>query len=449
MRVAVLVALLECQPVAGLEQLDDGVVGFAFAFALEDLFADELVGHLLFLWQIGGAREAAFVVHRRVNRQAVRAAKVVIVLAVPRRDVHQAGAGAVIDEHVAGEQFAGAVAEWVVILHFSELVALHRAQNLEVTRPAALLDDSVEQGHADEQRLFADADQLVVEPGIVGDGEVGRQCPRRGRPDQQVHVCLAHDREFHINALADMILIFDLRFGQRRAARDAPVYRFFAAINKPLVDQLGEQPQLLSLVLGMERKVRVVPFAEHAEPLELLTLFVNKLQRVRLAGFADHRRCGVGVAALSHLLRDLELDRQPVAVPARHVRHVFAAQRLILENEVLENFVQRCADVHVAVGERRAVMQQKPLGAVAAFLDLLVQAVCVPLGQAFGFALDEPGTHREIRLRKVKRFFILHLGYPPARAGAATYQPAWPKAKAETAGTLGLTALGQAVRFPA
>ena len=122
-----LVALLERQFIIGLEPLDDGVVGFAFAFALEDLFADELVGHLLFLRQIGGAREAAFVVHRRVNRQAVRAAKVVVVLAVPGRDVHQAGAGAVIDEHVAGEQFAGAVAERVVIFQLGHLVALHRA----------------------------------------------------------------------------------------------------------------------------------------------------------------------------------------------------------------------------------------------------------------------------------------------------------------------------------
>ena len=217
-----------------------------------------------------------------------------------------------------------------------------------------------------------------------------------------------------------MILIFDLRLGQRRAARDAPVNRFFAAINKPLVHQLGEQPQLFRLVLGMEREVRIVPLAEHAEPLELLALFVDELQRVRLAGFADRRRRGVGVAVLSHLLRDLELDRQPVAVPARHVRHVFAAQRLVLENEVLENFVQRRADVHVAVGERRAVVQQKPLGAVAAFLDLLVQAVRVPPGQALRLALDEPGAHREIRLRKVKRFFILHLGHPPGRAGAAT-----------------------------
>ena len=239
-----------------------------------------------------------------------------------------------------------------------------------------------------------------------------------------MHVGLADDWEFNVDTLADMILIFDLRLGQRCATRDAPVNRFFAAINKPLLDQLGKQPQLLSLVRGVECQVRIVPFAEHAEPFELLALFVDEAERILLAGFANRRRRGVGVAVLAHLLCDLELDRQPVAVPARNVRHVFTSQRLVLENEVLENLVQRCADVHVPIGEWRAVVQQKALGAFAAFLDLLVQAVCMPLGQAFRFALDEASAHREIRLRQIQCFFILHPGKPRGRAGAGTYQSA-------------------------
>ena len=105
--------------------------------------------------------------------------------------------------------------------------------------------------------------------------------------------------------------------------------------------------------------------------------------------------------------------------------------------------------MHVPIGERWAVVQQKPLGPFAAFLYLFIKAFRVPFSQALRLALDEPGAHREIRLRKVQCFFILHLGPLPGWAGAATYQPAWPKAKAETAGALGLTAFGQAVRFVA
>jgi len=102
---------------------------------------------------------------------------------------------------------------------------------------------------------------------------------------------------------------------------------------------------------------------------------------------------------------------------------VFAAQRLVLENEVLENLVQCGANMHIAIGERRAVVQQKPLGAFAAFLDLFVQAVRVPPGQAFRLALDESSAHREIGLRKVQCFFILHLGNRP---GGQARQPSSP-----------------------
>ena len=102
-----------------------------------------------------------------------------------------------------------------------------------------------------------------------------------------------------------------------------------------------------------------------------------------------------------------------MAVPARHVRHVFAAHCLVLENEILENLVQRRADVHIAVGERRAVVQQKTLRALAPLLDLFVQAVRIPLGQALRLALHKAGAHRKIRLRKVQRIFILHLKLRP------------------------------------
>ena len=124
-----------------------------------------------------------------------------------------------------------------------------------------------------------------------------------------MHVGLAHDRELHIHALADVVLILHLRLGQRRAARDTPIDRLLAAIDESLLDQVGEQPQFLRLVGWVQREVRVVPLAEHTESLELLALCVDEAKRVLLARLADGGRRGVGVAVLSHLLRDLELDR--------------------------------------------------------------------------------------------------------------------------------------------
>ena len=57
--------------------------------------------------------------------------------------------------------------------------------------------------------------------------------------------------------------------------------------------------------------------------------------------------------------------------------------------------------MHIAIGKRWAVVQQKPLRALASFLDLFVQAVRIPLGQALRLTLHQAGAHREIRLRKV------------------------------------------------
>ena len=71
------------------------------------------------------------------------------------------------------------------------------------------------------------------------------------------------------------------------------------------------------------------------------------------------------IAGLAHFLRDFEFDRQAVTVPARNVRRAVAAQRFVLDDDVFENLVQRGADVDVAVGERRAIVQHEFLGAGA------------------------------------------------------------------------------------
>ena len=162
-RVAVLVTLLKCKLVTGLQHLDDGFVGLAPAVFRQDLFTNQFVGNLLFLRQVCRTSEAAAVVHRRVDRQTVVASEIVVVLTVAGRDVHQTGTGAVVHKHVPGEQLAGAIAERVVVLKLLQLIPLHRAQNLEVPRPAAFFDDRVEQRHADKQRLLPDANELVVE----------------------------------------------------------------------------------------------------------------------------------------------------------------------------------------------------------------------------------------------------------------------------------------------
>jgi hypothetical protein len=56
---------------------------------------------------------------------------------------------------------------------------------------------------------------------------------------------------------------------------------------------------------------------------------------------------------------DLVLDGQAVAVPARHVGRVEAGHGLGADDDVLEDLVERVADVDAAVGVGRAVVQHE------------------------------------------------------------------------------------------
>src|SRR3546814_16098164 len=65
------------------------------------------------------------------------------------------------------------------------------------------------------------------------------------------------------------------------------------------------------------------------------------------------------LAAGAVLLLDLPLDRQAVAVPAGHVDGLPPGHVLRAVDDVLEDLVQRVADVQVAVRVGRPVMQDE------------------------------------------------------------------------------------------
>jgi hypothetical protein len=96
------------------------------------------------------------------------------------------------------------------------------------------------------------------------------------------------------------------------------------------------------------------------------------------------------------------LDRQAVAVPARDVRRAETAHGLVTEDGILEQLVERRADVDVAVGEGRAVVEDEGGLAGGAGLDLAVEAVALPVGDAGGLAFGQAGPHGEVGHRQVE-----------------------------------------------
>jgi hypothetical protein len=119
-------------------------------------------------------------------------------------------------------------------------------------------------------------------------------------------------------------------------------------------DDAAEGAQLLGLVSGRHREIRTLPVAEHTETLEVAALLLDLLGRERAAGRAER----VGVELLPGppvLLLDGVLDGQTVAVPAGDIGCVVTLERARLDDDVLEDLVERVTDVDRAVGVRRAV----------------------------------------------------------------------------------------------
>ena len=66
-----------------------------------------------------------------------------------------------------------------------------------------------------------------------------------------------------------MVLVFDFGLGERGTARNAPINGLFAAINKPLLDDVGEQTQFVGFVFLVQREIRIFPITQHPEAFEL------------------------------------------------------------------------------------------------------------------------------------------------------------------------------------
>jgi hypothetical protein len=81
---------------------------------------------------------------------------------------------------------------------------------------------------------------------------------------------------------------------------------------------------------------------------------------------------------------------------------------VILDDDILEDLVEGRADVNVAVGEGRAVVQDKRFGAGAGGLNFFVNAGGGPFFKALRFARHQVGFHWKVGARQIQRVFIVH-----------------------------------------
>ncbi len=317
-------------------------------------------------------------------RQAVRDAGVEVLHAVGRRRVHDAGAvgvgGVVGQVHGRQAPVAGIdVVQRMLEVQPGQLCALGGGDDLAID--AIALETVVDARRGQHQQALGRVDQRVFDLRAQVERLVGREGPGGGGPDDDegglVQLGQAEGGgqlvglrrlEGHVHRGALAVLVFDLGLGQRRAAVEAPVHGLEAPVDEAALDQALEDAQLARFVGEVHRLVGVVPFAQHAQALEVLHLQGDLLGGVGTA--LGLHLVAAEVAAVQ--LLDLVLDRQAVAVPARHVVRVHALQLPRLDDHVLQDLVDRVAGVQRAVGIRRAVVQDELLAPGAGHAQALV-----------------------------------------------------------------------------
>ncbi len=156
----------------------------------------------------------------------------------------------------------------------------------------------------------------------------------------------------------------------------------------------------------------MVPVAIDAEPLQLLALHIDPMLRVGAALGAELARWDLVLVELlgAVFFLDLPLNRQAVAVPAGHVRRILAEQALRAAHRVLEDMVERMADMHVAIRVGRAVMQDELLAPGTRGARLLVQPHRLPPRENARLLGGQAGLHREIGLRQEDGIAPIALG---------------------------------------
>lgn len=236
----------------------------------------------------------------------------------------------------------------------------------------------------DHQALVAVRGDHIGDVRVRGDGGVGDQGPRGGRPDQQRGLAgkrSAGQREADEDRGVDdrLVALRQLVVGEAGAAARAPGRDPVVLHQQALVEDLLERPPDRLDVRRIHGPVGLVEVDPVAHPLGQLGEGVGVPgDRVAALGveLGDAVLLDVRLAGEAQLLLDGQLDRQAVAVPASLAGDVVALHGPVAREDVLEDPGLDVVRAGHAVGGRRALVED-PLRAAlgllqAALEDLLV-----------------------------------------------------------------------------
>ena len=125
-----------------------------------------------------------------------------------------------------------------------------------------------------------------------------------------------------------------------------------------------------------------------------------------------------------------------MAVPPRHVGRRVARHRTVLDDDVLQDLVERRSEVDVTVGVGRTVVEDEARPVRVVSEQTLVETDRLPARKDLRLARGKVRTHGEIRARQIERRLVVHTGARHATSevyrfqrqpGAAQPRPARPE----------------------
>ena len=391
-----------------LDLLDDIGVGLLHLQSGEKLHAVEVF---------------AAIVERGIDVDAVLEADFVVLAAVSGSGMDTAGTG--IERHMAAEdQRRLAVVERMAGLDEFKLLPGSGPHGLHAAHvPAARLGDAFGEFRGEHVLAPLIFDQRIFEFGMQRHGHVARQGPRGRGPDDHIgagRIGVLEDRlepvvgqrETDVNGRRLVVGIFHFGLGKGRLAGATPVDGLLAADHIALFHEIRQLGSRGGLVFGEHRLVGMIPVAEHAKALEFLALDIDELVRV-LAAAAAYRIRRHFLFLFAKLVLNLQFDGQAVAVPAGHIHGLLPLNVAGLDGDVLEDLVQGMAEMQMAVGVGRAIVQTKRAPAARSFQHGSVNIVLFPPAQHFGFTLGEIGFHGKGCIGKIQALFVIAHGQAP------------------------------------
>ena len=275
----------------------------------------------------------------------------------------------------------------------------------------------IEHVFGDNQHLIINFYRGVNKIILEGNRQIGGDRPGRGGPNHNIDFMagklwqnLAHigDKgKLDINRRRRMIGIFHFSLSQRRLTRGAPVHRFLTLIHTAIEVELAKLGNRCRFVRIGHRQIRIIPLTKNAQTLKLFALHADKFLGIGAAGAAFiHLRHALFFTAQFFI--HLMFNGQAVAIPARHINTIKPGHVFGFDDNIFNNFIERRAQVNIAISIGRAIMQNVWDFPFGRFPDFRINVHFFPILEHLRLALRQIRLHRKISLGKIQCLFVIH-----------------------------------------